>query len=492
VLLIRTVCYMRAFLLVFILFCFLPGSSQGRLGSIPVIPYSVTVDQPAYVGEPIWVHTEPTGKIHYPFRTATGDFGCNRLELMHEGAPVSPQQLEIRGDQNGALCGWVAPRNAPVDRLPLHIWFPSLRPGTYAVRWVTQSPDSQMRMVDSVASDWTTFVVRIAPAGQRQAWLHSVLASAPTDPGILAGDYIPNLVAAAPDAHALHAIAEQLYSENQVVSLLAASALQFFPQDQVNALVQQLIHKKGPSEVLAHMICAPSLRKFRTQFVADNVRFLDSPDYKYSAAAIEALGFLVHYSNESLSGADSTAADAAILRVAPAVVSQGNEEAKRQLALYLGMFKAPEARQWLWKMVLTGGSSAEQARIALTWNPQPGDLPHLVAMLMKPGDPDSTGRDLSSLASAILHGYGENAVPWLEKAVTDSPYVWVRAQAAEELARRNDPVAFPFFLDAIQADRFYRAEMIRFLKETFPSELSQNVDDAEIVSFLKKRSAQKQ
>ena len=111
-------------------------------------------------------------------------------------------------------------------------------------------------------------------------------------------------------------------------------------------------------------------------------------------------------------------------------------------------------------------------------------------MLLKPGDPDPTGRDLSSIPYAILHGYGDNAIPWLEKAVTDSPYVWVRAQAAEELARRNDPVAFPFFLDAIEANRFYRAEMIRFLKDTFPSELSPNVDDAEIVRFLKKRSAQ--
>jgi hypothetical protein len=490
VLQIRTVCYMRAFSLVFILFCFLPAWSQGRLGSITVIPYSVTVDQPAYVGEPIWVHAEPTGKIHYPFRTAIGDFGCNRLELMHDGTLIAPQQLEIRGDQNGALCGWVAPRNAPVDRLPLHIWFPSLRPGKYALRWVTQSPDLQMRMVDSVASDWTTFVVQVAHAGQRQAWLHGVLASVPSDPGTLTGDYIPNLVAAAPDVRALRAIAAQLYSENQVVALLAASALHFFPQDQVNVLIRQLAHEKGPSEMLARLICAPSLREDRSQFVADNIRFLDSHNNQYTAPSIEALGLLVHYSNEGLSGADIAAADVAILRAAPGVVSSGNEEAKRQLALYLGMFKAPEAQEWLWKVALAGGSSAEQARIALTWNPQPDDLPHLAAMLLKPGDPDPTGRDLSSIPYAILHGYGDNAIPWLEKAVNDSPYVWVRAQAAEELARRNDPVAFPFFLDAIEANRFYRAEMIRFLKDTFPSELSQNVDDAEIVRFLKKRSAQ--
>lgn len=489
---IQMVYRMRIFLLVFILFHFLPALSQGHPGRITVIPYSVTIDQPAYVGEPIWVHTEPSGKIHYPFRTGIGDIGCNRLELMHEGILLSPRQFEIWGNPSGILCGWVAPPHAPADRLPLHILFPSLRPGKYAVRWITQIPDSRMQMGDSVASDWTAFVVQVAPAGQRQAWLQSLLTAVPSDPGLLAGNYIPSLAAAAPDASALHAITEQLYSENQVVAELAASALQVFPEEQVNNSLRQLIHTKGPSDVLARLIAADSLRQYRSQLVADNIRFLDSHDSKRTAAAIEALGFLVHDAHQVPSSADLSAADGAILRAAPDVISSGDEELKRQLALYLGMFKTPEAQEWLWKIALAGGSSAEQARIALTWNPQPGDLPHLAALLLTPGDPDPTGRDLSSIPYSILHGYGENAVPWLEKAVTGSPYVWVRAQAAEELARRNDPVAFAFFLDAIEGQRFYRAEMIRFLKDTFPSDLNQNADEPEVVRFLKERLRSKQ
>jgi hypothetical protein len=94
--------------------------------------------------------------------------------------------------------------------------------------------------------------------------------------------------------------------------------------------------------------------------VADDIRFLHSQDSRFIAAAIEALGFLVHYSNQGLSGADIAAADAAILKAAPDVISSGNEEAKRQLALYLGMFKAPEAQEWLRKIALAGGSSASK------------------------------------------------------------------------------------------------------------------------------------
>ena len=478
---------MRATLsLLIALQCF-PALSQGTLGKITVIDYSVTVDQPAYVWEPIWVHLAPVGRLRYPLRSAIGDFGCNRLELRHEGNPVAPSQLEIRGDQNGGLCGSAAPRNSPEDRLPLHVRFPKLPPGEYAVRWVLQDPDSQFPTADSIASDWTTFTILAAPAGQHEAWLASLLADAPSDPGVLAGAYIPNLTAAAPDARAMRAIARQLYSQNQLVTILAASALHFFPQDQVDALIRELLHREGPSDELARLICAPSLRNDRSRFISDSIRFLDSRDPKFQTAAIEALHNLVHYTNDQLPNSAIAAADAAILKVAPTVVSSGDQTAARQLALYLALMQTPEAHQWLWKIALAGGTAAEQARIALTWRPQPDDLQRLAPMLLEPGDSDPDGRDLSSLPSEILRAYGEDAVPWLERAVTESPYVWVRTQASEELARRHDPVAFRFLLDAIEGQRFYKDEMVRFVKDTYPSDLNRYADDAEVAKFLRRK-----
>lgn len=260
---------MRKPLLAFFLLGFLaasPASSQvsSAHARIKVVQHSVTVDQPAYAGEPIWIHTEPTGKVHYPFRTGIGDFGCNRLELMHDGKMLSPRKLKIWGDASGILCGWVAPPNAPTDRLPLHVRFQSLRSGQYAVRWISEVPDlSKGRpQVFDIASDWTTFVIDAPPAGQREAWLRNLLEHVPSDPGMLAGEYIPNLVAAAPDARALRAIAEQLYADNQVVAQLAASALQVFPQDDVTALLTRLFDAQGPSDVLARVVCADSLRIF--------------------------------------------------------------------------------------------------------------------------------------------------------------------------------------------------------------------------------------
>jgi hypothetical protein len=206
---------------------------------VTLLPFTATVDQPAYTGEPIWVRTEPRANIRYPFRASIGDFGCNRLELLHDGKPVQPRPLMPWGDGSGILCGSAAPPNAPENRLPLHVWYPLQQPGIYAVRWVYEVPDfnsGKMKM-DSISSTWTTFRVLQATPAEREARLNRLLASTPTDAGLLAGAYIPSLVAAAPDQRSLRAIATQLYSSNQVVAQLAASALQFFPKITVNEVI---------------------------------------------------------------------------------------------------------------------------------------------------------------------------------------------------------------------------------------------------------------
>jgi len=86
-----------------------------------------------------------------------------------------------------------------------------------------------------------------------------------------------------------------------------------------------------------------------------------------------------------------------------------------------------------------------------------------------------------------MKGFGAAAVPWLDKALAESPYVWVRTASARELVRNNDPAALRFFLDAITSHRFYKDELIHFLKDAFPSDLKQNADDAAVVTSLTNR-----
>src|SRR6185312_11333944 len=91
-----------------------------------------------------------------------------------------------------------------------------------------------------VSSEWTTFTVGTSSAEQHEKWFRGLLDHPPVSAPDLAIDYIPALVAAAPDERALHALAALLYSSDYAASV-AAEALAFFPEDRVRAAIYELI-----------------------------------------------------------------------------------------------------------------------------------------------------------------------------------------------------------------------------------------------------------
>lgn len=247
--------------LCFLLLCIPTCAAQtGQLGKSTVVSFKAQVDEPVYVGEPVWVRTEPKPNIRYPFHDSIGDFGCNRLELTHNGRPVPPRPPQSFGDGSGIQCGSAAPHNSPENRLPLHVWFPFEHPGVYAVRWIHETPDFKdgrphfkdgKPQTDAISSEWTTFRVHQTSPSDRDAWLTRLLSNPPTDYGLLAGDFLPSLAAAAPNQRALSAFLDYLYSDNEVVAREAASALELFPQPEVMRAVVSLIDERGPNEQLA-------------------------------------------------------------------------------------------------------------------------------------------------------------------------------------------------------------------------------------------------
>jgi hypothetical protein len=128
----------------------------------------------------------------------------------------------------------------------------------------------------------------------------------------------------------------------------------------------------------------------------------------------------------------------------------------------------------------------EQSLIAITWRKDPKDLPGLVAILDAPttGDPLST--ELASLPYALRNAYGAAALPALENALKKSGYVWVRTNCARELIMENRPSGFAFIADAIEQNRFYKREMIEFVRERFPE--LRGEDETAVLAFLKRRA----
>jgi hypothetical protein len=479
-------------------------ATQPQPENIPVL--TIAVDQPAYTGQPLWIRavSGPLQNIRYPFHAAAGDIGCNRLEVKRDGVLLAPLPIHAALSMDGIVCGSGAPVGSPEHRLPIHVLYPLNIAGTYSVRWtVTGYTPTGLKPV--AQSDWLTFEVLRATPVQHESWIRNLLANPPENDGYLAGDFLPSLLASAPDPRALVTFVKYLHADNSMVSGIAASALEEFPQPEVVRAVAESIEKHGPSEQLAYYATfhkgwtrddqdkivramVPYLQPANAVLVSKKTTGPSRPTQ--TSSAIKLLQFIFYIPNHTWPTNPELAAyaDAEVMKGAPTIIANGNETTVQQLAEYLGtMQPSLRAHEFLIQIAQRSDTAAEQARICLTWHPQPADLPNLVAVLTTPGDADPRGTDRSSLPYSLVRAYGDDALPYLERAVATSPYVWVRAQSAQQLALRNRPIGFQFLLDAIEADQFYKAEMVRWVKDYFPSGAPRDASDQQVAAFLRSK-----
>lgn len=220
--------------------------------------------------------------------------------------------------------------------------------------------------------------------------------------------------------------------------------------------------------------------------------YLHSQEDWQVAATLKMLGFLVHPGTFHWPSDSETPArsDLAVLAAASELMGRSPDVAQI-LAEYLGSIKSHNARDLLWQVTERPEPAHEQALIALTWIAEAQDLPRLSELLIKPGDADKYGRELASLPYHLVRAYGDRAIPHLERALSESPYAFVKTQSAEQLALRGRSMAFGFFLDAVEENRFYKQELVVWLKTHFANELPSSADDATVLAFLKARLQQR-
>jgi hypothetical protein len=506
---------MLAFSLALLALVSLQSQAPTQPADIP--SFTIRIDQPVYSGQPIWVRVVdgPRANIRYPFHSVVGDIGCNRLEVKHNGVLLKPLPIQ-RGptSMSGPACGSSAPQGSPSDRLPLHVLYQFESPGIYSVRWTMGFPFPLRAGIAGTKpepqSDWLTFQVIETTPEQHEAWLKNLLADAPVDDGYLAGDFLPSLLAAAPDPRALNTFVKYLYADNPIVSGMAASALEEFPQAEVLSVVATAIEKQGPSEQLAYFATSHKgwTSEDQVKIVHAAIPYLQpenstAPSGKQlppyaptrTSAAIKLLRFILYIPNHVWPSNPDLAsyADAHLLQAAPNIMANANMNAVQELAEYLGsMSSSPRAHELLLQIAERSDNAATQARICLTWHPQSEDLSHLAAVLVAPGDADSRGTDRSSLPYSLVKAYGDNALPYLERAVASSPYVWVRVESAQQLVLHNRLIGFQFLLDQLVQDpwpdnRAYKPQLIRWVRDNFRNELPSDASEDLVKSFLRSR-----
>lgn len=458
--------------------------------------FQIHITAPAYIGLPVWIYAELSSPLEtrYPYSVNPENFGPNRLEIKRGSDVLEPVAykpwLEV---EEGIIDGSIAPATSPTNRLPLHLKYPLNTPGIYSIRWTVVRHlfrDGQMAETVEAQSDWLNFEVKQSTQEQRSTWLQAQLLKLPTDAGEMVGGYLPSLLADAPNLQVLQAILGQLYSTDAVVHSCALGSLRFFRDDDIRAQVLEMLPLRGPNDELAYVISwhSPWFQDRKDDLVRTVLPYLHSREDWQVAATLKMLGFLVHLGNfHWLADSDTPAkSDQAVLAAEPELIGR-SPQVSQQLAEYLGGIKSHTSRDLLWQIAERHEPAHEQALIALTWIGDPQDLPRLAELLLKPGDSDKYGRDLASLPYSLLRAYGDSAIPYLERALSESPYPFVRTQSAEELALRGRPSAFRFFLDAVEANRFYKPELVGWLKTHFAKELPSSADDPTIIAFLKAR-----
>lgn len=332
--------------------------------------FTISIDQPVYAGEPVWVRAldGPIQNVRYPFNSPIGYFGCNKLEVWHDGTLVAPSTTEtIPRVYNGPACGSAAPSGSPEGRLPLHILYPLIQPGTYLVRWTIESPNlPPPSLIPTIPqsheypdfthrppfrtigqSQWLTFTVLAATPAMHESWLQKLIASPPDDPGQIAGDFLPSLAADAPDSRALNIFLKYLYSDNEVVAAEAGSALELFPQSEAMHAVATAIDEHGPSDQLAYYATYHTgwTHEEESRIVHAAVTYLELPEPRLAegakpwtptrtSAAIKLLRFIFYIPNHAwpLDPKLNSWTDVQILRAAPGIMANASVAAVQQLA----------------------------------------------------------------------------------------------------------------------------------------------------------------
>jgi hypothetical protein len=339
-----------------------------------------------------------------------------------------------------------------------------------------------------------------------------MLANPPTEDGLLAGDFLPSLVAAAPDPRTLSIFVRYLYAENPMVAGMASSALELFPKPAVLQAIAASLEQHGPSDALAGYATSHSgwTLDDEDKIVRATIPYLQPSIFASASgkerapyastsesAAIKLLRFIFFIPNHAWPPNPQLAAyaDEQVLQAAPAIMANGDANAVQELSEYLGtMPSSPRGHTLLLQIAGRPDNAGTQARIALTWHPQPEDLARLAAALTAPGDGDPRGTDRSSLPYSLLHGYGDAALPYLETAVSDSPYIWVKVNAAQELALKNRRAGLQFLLDQLvldtwAANKAYKPELVRWVRDHFAKDLPQEASEEAVISFLRARLA---
>lgn len=445
------------------------GSSSPPV-HLPLGPEAATllIEGTGRVGGPVWIKIEGLpawASVQYPVTIHPGGFGCHELEVRQNGVLLPRIALPgVAQVHVGLACGniGIAGHAMPhPGRLPLHLQYRFEKPGTYEVRYTRRRDVSAEALFRSV---WTRIEVL-----DRAPRRHGAL---PADPAEVLSDFLPGVLGFA-DAASLPIVSEALYHPHETVRQYAALGLSYWADEEVHRRLVELLRTKGPSDAVVERTIQRS-----PELIDAVLPHLKSENPVLLRGAITGVYRL-------LAVTSVPRAEAALIAAVENVVRVGDEQTQVSLAAALGVGRDARGRDVLWDFVKRRVAIG-QSVIAITWRKDPSDLARLAALLEAPVTGDPLSGELSSLPHALRRTYGEASLPFLESALKKSGYVWVQTGCARELILAGRASGFLFIAEAMEQGRFYKREMVEFVRGQFPE--LREADDGAILAFLKQRA----
>ncbi len=453
----------------------------------PIVEFHISIDRLAYTGRPFWIKADfkppftvqypcGLGPASYPYLYPPDYFGESKLEVKRGSQTLTPRFSCCGAMVNGAP---MRPAGVHRNRLPLHLQYPLTQAGMYSVRW-SQSQQTTSRNIIT-RSNWIIFEVKDLTSKDRENWLRKQLASVPAEPMVLVGDYLPSLLAAAPDRRVLNTILRQLYSKDRLVCDYALGSLALFPGIDVRAQMIELLRSQGPCHSIAEAVqWYPGYFKIEgDDFIKTVLPYLSATDDKKVLASLELLCCLRGNASH-LDAITLRQADEAVLRTAPRLIRKA-EARQYFLAQYLAYPKNDKSRKFLQELIEQPDSYRQSAVMSLAKHADARDLPLLGNLLLHHGQ----SYQLFDLPAQLLRSFGEPCLSYLEQTLSKSSEFSIQRAIAEELMTKERPFVWEFLAGQIKDNKVNTGYWIKWLGRRFPKTLSSNPSDLELIGFFK-------
>ncbi len=437
-----------------------------------------------YCNMPAWVRVEFVAEgekavpedVRYPLREQPWYCGDHKFEVKKAEAlpriPLPEGQMMAGGIGPGSRSYSYAPPSVRRNWFPLHLWYRLDSPGDYFVQYSNKEL--------GVWSDWEKIEVRPFSAKERHQWLEAKMSVPPGDAGRLVSEYIPSLLAC-PDRESLKLLLECAHHGHRFVDAYAVYGLLYYDDGLLREEILKLLAKKGPTYYLSHFL---SWEKKKFEPISPGLvevlaPFLKTGSSTQAREAVRSLSFVRSgYSLDDYPSLEERIEES-VLENVNGLMEHEDVELLNALAVFMGIVKMDRAREVLWRLA-ERETSREQAFICLSWHGNRKDLPDLADFLVS-GDESAR-----SLPYHLRRQYSDEALPYLRKALRESPSVAIRLECARELALEGDKEAFKYLGEQFEADTQGRYRIVSFVLDHF--KLLGDRSEEAVLEYVKARS----